>query len=103
MSKLIGLFCIVDDFCNEFMPEFESHLLAVSAKIWRTKCSMPMSKIMTIVIHCHQSHYRDFKAYYENILSKALTPYFPNMLSYSRFVEVKKSALLPLIFFIYYQ
>lgn len=103
MDKLIELFCIVDDFCKEFMPEFERHLLYSSSKVRRTSCSMSMSEVMTIVIHFHQSRYRDFKAYYFNILSKNLKPFFPNILSYSRFVEVKKSALMPLIFFIHCQ
>ena len=61
MDNLVELFCIVDDFCKEFMPEFEKRLLNATSKIRRTNCSMSMSEIMTIVIHFHQSHYRDFK------------------------------------------
>lgn len=103
MDNLIELFCVVDDFCKDFMPEFEYYLLQATSKARRTSCKMSMSEIMTIVIHFHQSHYRDFKAYYFNVLRKSLKPYFPNMLSYTRFVEVKQTALLPLIFFIHYQ
>jgi len=51
---------------------------------------------MTILIAFHQSHYRDFKAYYcEHVL-----PYwrseFPGLVSYNRFVEFTSSAMIPL-------
>ena len=44
---------------------------------------------MTILILFHLGHYRTFKDYYHECVVKHLTPYFPEFLSYNRFLEVK--------------
>jgi hypothetical protein len=62
--------------------------------------SLTLSEIMTIVIHFHQSQYRNFKAYYKEYVLKHLRSEFPNLVSYSRFVEFIPSALIPLSVFL---
>jgi hypothetical protein len=52
--------------------------------------------MMTIIIHFHQSHYRDFKAYYQEYVCNHLRAEFPNLVSYNRFVELMPRVLLPL-------
>ena len=59
-----------------------------------------MSEVMTILIHFHQSHYRDFKAYYTRHVCKHMRAEFPGLVSYTRFVELMPSALLPLSFYL---
>jgi hypothetical protein len=56
---------------------------------------------MTIIIHFHQSHYRDFKAYYTRHVILHLGSEFPNLVSYNRFVELMPSALLPLCVYLH--
>jgi transposase len=51
---------------------------------------------MTILIHFHQSHYRDFKAFYIGHVLAHLRPDFPRLVSYSRFVSLIPSVLIPL-------
>jgi transposase len=51
---------------------------------------------MTLVIHFHQSHYRNFKAYYYEHVLTHLRSEFPGLVSYTRFVEYMPSVLLPL-------
>jgi transposase len=51
---------------------------------------------MTILIHFHQSHYRNFKAYYIEYVLERLRPEFPGLVSYNRFVEFIPSVLVPL-------
>jgi transposase len=51
---------------------------------------------MTILIHFHQSHYRDFKAYYNEYVLERLRSEFPGLVSYTRFVEFIPSVLIPL-------
>ncbi|SCX89506.1 hypothetical protein SAMN02746069_01105, partial [Legionella israelensis DSM 19235] len=51
MDKLVELFCIVDDFCQKFLPIFEQQLINISGKVRKKPCSLSMSEIMTIVIH----------------------------------------------------
>lgn len=52
------------------------------------KASLCSSEIITILIHFHQSHYRDFKAYYIEYVQKRLAEEFPRLVSYNRFVEL---------------
>ncbi len=44
------------------------------------------AEIMTIIIHFHQSHFRDFKFYYLHYVRGELKDYFPDILSYTRFL-----------------
>ena len=55
-----------------------------------------MSEIITIIIHFHQSHYTDFKAFYIIHVQKYLRREFPKQLSYGRFVRLMPSTLMPL-------
>ena len=59
-----------------------------------------MSEVMTILIHFHQSHYRNFKAYYRQHLCRHLRSEFPGLVSYTRFVELIPSALKTLGFYL---
>jgi transposase len=86
----------VDDFCQAFLPNLEQYLLSSGAvKRCRTR-SLSVSEVMTILIHFHQSHYRNFKAYYSEHVLPYLRSEFPGLVSYTRFVDFIPSALLPL-------
>ena len=98
MDKLIELFCVVDDFCQQFFPHFEQQLLNLEGMQRNRPSKMSPSGIMTIVIHFHQSQFLNFKAYYQTILQKYLLPYLPKLLSYNCMLEVMKSVMVPLIF-----
>ena len=58
---------------------------------------LSMSEIITIIIHFHQSHYRNFKAYYLEYVQVNLRSEFPDLVSYTRFVELMPRALIPLL------
>ena len=55
---------------------------------------------MTILIAFHQSHYRDFKAFYCEHVLKNWRAEFPGLVSYSRFVEYVPSVLVPLLMYL---
>ncbi len=96
MDSLLELFCEVDDFCQKFEPIWNKRLLA-SGENWRQrKRSLSLSEIMTIMIHFHQSQYRNFKAYYLEHVHKHLKAEFPKLVSYTRFVDFIPTALMPL-------
>jgi hypothetical protein len=96
MDSLLELFCDVDDFCKGFLPILDPYLLSSGVKTRQRTRSLTMSEVMTILIHFHQSHYRNFKAYYcEHVLTH-LRSEFPGLVSYTRFVDFIPSALLPL-------
>lgn len=103
MNNLIEMFCVVDDFSNEFFPEFEQHQLELGIKKRNKPCALSPSEIITIMIYFHQLGFRNFKTYYTQYVQKHLLAYFPKLLSYNRFVELMPSILMPLCFFIHAQ
>lgn len=61
------------------------------------------SEIMTIAILFQQSHYRTFKAFYTEQVQQHLRGKFPQVVSYSRFVELLPSVLAPLAVYLHTQ
>ena len=96
MNSLTELFCSVDDFCQDFVPVWRKQLLSTGEMQRQRERSLSVSEIMTILIHFHQSHYRDFKAYYTDYVLDRLQREFPSLVSYTRFVEFIPSVLIPL-------
>lgn len=96
MESLLELFVNVDDFCQVFLPFWERKLLRDGNKKRRRAGQLSVSEIMTIMIHFHQSHYRDFKSYYTDHVCQHLSREFPNLVSYERFVILIPSILGPL-------
>ncbi len=94
--SLLELFCHVDDFWLAFAPAWKQTVLQ-SGQIKRQRSGqLAESEIMTILIHFHQSHYRDFKAFYSQHVLSHLHAEFPGLVSYSRFVHLIPSVLVPL-------
>ena len=92
--SLLNLFVAVDDFCQTRTQE----LPAYPPKGHRPgpKPRLAVSEVMTIIIYFHTSRYRDFKTYYTEYVQRHLRGEFPNLVSYSRFVELIPLALWPL-------
>jgi Transposase DDE domain len=63
----------------------------------RTLQQLWPSEVMTILIHFHQSHYRTFKAYYTEYVQMHFTSEFPHLVSYTRFVALIPSVLVPML------
>ena len=93
--SLLELFCEVDDFHRGFAAWAASQQLIKGAKRG-PKCRLSESEVMTLLIHFHQSSYRDFKSYYQKHVCKQLCAEFPELVSYNRFVELMPQVLLPL-------
>ena len=100
MDSLLVLFCDVDDFCKAFLPIWYRQQLASGQKQRQRARSLTISEIMTILIAFHQSHYRDFKAYYGEQVLKSWRSEFPGLVSYTRFVEYIPSVLVPLAMYL---
>ena len=99
-DTLINLYCLVDEFCKEFLPPWERQLLADNLKKRRRESQLSPSEIMTIYIHFHQSQYRNFKSYYIYHVQTHLAYLFPKLVTYQRFVSLIKSVIVPLCFFL---
>lgn len=93
--SLLELFCDIDDFCCSFEAWANEQQLPAGRKRG-PKPSLTKSEVMTIIIHFHQAGYRNFKSYYEKHVQVFLTEEFPNLVSYSRFIELIPRVLLTL-------
>jgi hypothetical protein len=97
--NLTQLYCDVDDFCREFIPEWEKNQLAgKERKRLRKRCLSP-SELITIIIYYHQTGYKTFKWFYERHLCKHRRGEFPGLPSYNRFIELMPGVLVPLALF----
>lgn len=96
MMSLLELFVSVDDFCQIFLPFWETRQLEDGSKKRLCRGQLSVSEIMTIIIYFHQSQYRNFKAYYTEHVRQHLRSEFPNLVSYERFVSLMPSVFGPL-------
>lgn len=94
----IAIFCDIDDFCKDY-EEYCTHSLLMDKNEVVPKTKMALSEIITIVIMYHLSGYRTFKHYYTRHVMKYQKHDFPSLVSYNRFVEIMKFALVPLILY----
>lgn len=85
VDKLIEIFIDCDDFCKVFIPILESKQLNNSPKS-HNKASLSHSEMMTILIFYHLSGMKCFKYYYKRLILGHLKSYFPQAVSYTRFV-----------------
>ena len=90
--SILKLFCHVDDFCQWLVTRENAEQLGVTRKRGPAP-RLSVSEAVTILIHFHRSHYRDFKAYYTQHVCEHMRSEFPTLVSYTRFVELIPSAL----------
>ena len=94
--SLLELYCHVDEFYQQFEPHWHQHQVAAGSTMRWRRGQLSVSEILTIVIHFHQAHYRDFKAYYLQYVTVQLRAEFPQLVSYHRFVELMPTIVVPL-------
>ena len=84
------IFVKVDDFCKIFEKELKEYFIGNNQnKKKRNRTSrLSKSEIMSIIIFFHIAKYRTFKDYYTKFIKSALIEYFPNLVSYNRFIEL---------------
>ena len=95
---LIEIFCEVDDFCILYKEHLEKTRVC-SKESKSEKCKLSLSEIMTITIFFHLSDYRTFKRYYKDFISERFSEYFPNLVSYNRFIEIEEETVDALTYF----
>ena len=96
LAPIEEIFCEIDDFCKEFYQNQAEYLLPNTDRKRIRPCRMARSEIITILILFHLSHYRTFKDFYHESVIKYLAPYFPALVSYNRFLELK-SFVIPIL------
>lgn len=98
---IVELFCLVDDFCQRFKETcfkkcIEYNKPRARKKTFRTS----LSEVMTLLLLFHRSNYRTFKHFYLFYLKNNLKHLFPNLVGYSRFVQLTSEAFFPMFCFI---
>jgi hypothetical protein len=92
--NILTIFCQVDDFCQVFEPKLNEQMLA-DGKRKRIKSSkMSRSEVMTILIAFHRSGFRTLKTFYNSMIGVYYKGEFPALVSYNRFVELQRDALV---------
>lgn len=103
MTDLITIFCEIDDFCKDFVKQVEAkkNLLSDGEAKRKRPFSLTPSEVMTISIWYHFSGYRTFQDYYTKEVERHLSGEFPTLVSYNRFIELRKKIVtLLFIFFV---
>ena len=101
--SILALFCNIDDFFLAF-EAFQASRSLQGDKPIETRGrprSLHPSEVMTILIAFHQSGYQTFKHFYEKHVCVYWYAEFPNLVSYSRFVQLKKEVLTLLTIYLY--
>jgi transposase len=96
MDSITELFCLLDDFCQAFEPEWEKHLLANGGKKRRRRACLCLSELMTLAVLFHQLRFRQFKSFYLLYAQRYLRADFPGLPSYQRCVELMPRCIVPL-------
>lgn len=96
------IFCDIDDFCQEFELHWQKYpQLPSMPGERRCRSRMNLSEVMTIVIAFHGSGYRTFKDFYTLCVLPGWRHAFPNLVSYTRFVELMPWCLMLLCCFVH--
>jgi len=87
-NKITDIFCVVDEFCNEFEKTTEPYLLGKPSK---RPPVMSKSEVISICLLFHLSGFRCFKHFYMFYVQRHMQAEFPRTVSYNRFVELSAS------------
>jgi Transposase DDE domain len=98
--ELEELFCVIDDFYQDFDRQFNSQLREKFLGKRNRRSRLTLSEVMTIMIYFHQSSYRNFKNFYQGKVQKEHQKDFPTLVSYNRFVELIPYTLIPLMYYL---
>ena len=98
---IISVFCDVDNFYKKFELYIKEHCLSCNEKLSVKMCSrLTETEVIAICTVFHLSGYRTFKHYCSELISAQYKKFFPDLVSYNRFVELMPYAALPLAFFV---
>ena len=101
--NILTLFCEIDDFFLAYEKWQATHCLPKEIPPPETRGrrrQLYPSEVMTLVIAFHESGYRTFKHFYQKHVCVYYRAEFPNLVSYSRFVQLQKEVLTVLTFYL---
>ena len=101
--NIITLFCEIDDFFLAYEKWQATQCLPkqTPTEMRGRPRKLHPSEVITLLIAFHQSGYRTFKHFYERHVCVYWRGAFPNLVSYSRFVQLKKEVLTLLTLYLH--
>ena len=94
-DKVTEFFVEADDFCLEFEVEIKRHLLESKENNCRfRKSQLSDAEIISILLLFHFGQFSNFKAFYTQYVCVHLIDLFPDLVSYQRFVALKKKVAM---------
>lgn len=91
---LTTIFYYLDDYCKYFENCFSIKLLSNGNNKRSRRICLSLGEVVTIIVYYHLSGFKTFKDYYLNC--QEIRSAFPQMPSYTRFLEFKQKALVPI-------
>ena len=99
-NKIIEIFSICDDFSKVFDKTLEQKAIpncdSSKKRKYHRDGMMSDSEVMTILILFHDSGYRCLNHFYIQYVCKYMRHLFPKTVSYNRFVELERRAVVKL-------
>lgn len=87
IKDLTELYCKSDDFCKQKVDNLRVKLIEGGKRTRQRSCTLSNAELLTIVTSFHQSGYRNLKSYYFYLQTYHKKD-FPNLVSYSRFIQL---------------
>lgn len=101
INKVIEIYSLADDFMQLFSAGLKKHTISkTNPTCAGRKSIMCDAEIITILVLFHLKGYRCLKHFYAEYVTKHMRDMFPNLVSYSCFVEPQKSIMLPRAIFV---
>lgn len=89
-TPITAIFCDIDDYFKSLDDVHTQKILPNPNRRRARQSKLSLSEIATICVLFHLGHFRNFKIFYNDYVRSDLTSYFPEPVSYTRFVELKK-------------
>ena len=101
--SIVSLFCEIHDFFMMYETHLSRHCLPSQATFETRgrQRKLHASEVMTLLIAFHQSNYRTLKHFYEKHVCVYWHSEFPNLVSYTRFVQLQQEVLTLLTLYLY--
>ncbi len=100
--QLTSIFCLIDDFCNQFFYEYRKRLIGGGKRRQKFRFRndrISEAEIITILLWFNLSGFKFFKHFYLSY-NQNLKLFFPKIPSYKRFIFLQKRSLLPMNVFL---
>ena len=101
--SIVSLFCEIHDFFMMYEAHLARHCLPRKTPSERRgrRRRLHASEVMTILVAFHQSNYRTLKHFYEKHVCVYWSSEFPDLVSYSRFVQLQQEVFTLLTLYLY--